>query len=191
MHAHCATYIHTYIHTSPSLVDPTRVRALKDEQLRARFGLRGAEHLMKEFPCLLCEHVVLAGTLYVFNNYVCIGARFFDADIRRTTTIIGLSELQAHEQGAFSFKTHTGLAVRCDVGASQRDVVLGMLRLFVAQAKPHSDAEPLPPSSSTGLWRVDEFATTPYAPIEDGSADERLMVRRRVVFLLLSSHVLF
>jgi hypothetical protein len=93
-----------------------------------------ADHLVKEFPCLLVEHVTLAGTLYVFNSHVCIGARFFDADIRRTSTIGGMSDMQPLEAGAITLKTHTGERIHCDVGAGQRDVLLGMLRLFAAQA---------------------------------------------------------
>ena len=34
--------------------------------------------------------MTLAGTLYVFSNHLCFGARFFDADVRRVSTMHGL-----------------------------------------------------------------------------------------------------
>jgi hypothetical protein len=163
----------------PSLVDPSAARLTQAEELRARFGLAdgagAATQLLKEFPCVLCEHMHVVGTLFVFNFYVCFGARFFDADVRRCVRMSDIDSTSATEPtstiaGGLMIKLHDNSTILLDVGAAHRDVVLGMLRLYVAQAAA-AEAIPAPRFARVALWRG---ADGSYSRLEDpASAEER------------------
>jgi CRP-like cAMP-binding protein len=118
-------------------------------------------------------HVV--GTLFVFNFYVCFGARFFDADVRRCVRMSDIDSTSATEPtstiaGGLMIKLHDNSTILLDVGAAHRDVVLGMLRLYVAQAAA-AEAIPAPRFARVALWRG---ADGSYSRLEDpASAEER------------------
>jgi CRP-like cAMP-binding protein len=160
----------------PSLIDPTAVRAEKDEELRVRFGLGSPDQLVKEFPCVLCEHVQLAGTLFVFNNYLCFGARFFDGDVRRVTRMADIKTVDSESSAStIMLKLAGGSSLLLDVGTMQRDVVLGMLRLFVTQSAAAADRIVPARAPRVGLWTFGD-AGQPYGRQEEPTlAEERAL----------------
>lgn len=157
---------------SPSLVDPMRARSAKDEALRTRFGLSPDEHLVKEFPCIHLAPVALAGTLYVFSAHLCFGARFFDGDVRCAIGMRG-THVEALDQHVIVVRPAANAvdALQFDVGVGQRDVLLGMLRMFTAQAGEATPAVCKP----VGLWHALDDGAQPYAPLEDASGEERAL----------------
>ena len=101
----------------------------------------------------------------------------------------GLKNLEPIDTSVICCQSHNGELLKFDVGAGQRDVLLGMLRMFTAQAAA-GVAPPLPTTKSVGLY-VDTDASSPYQPQLDVPEERGLQMAesdwRRVLSLCARS----